>query len=203
LAVFYLPLDHAAFVAANPAFRDLPAPPESGLRFDERCLSCGVGTRHIETTVSGAGHGREREEYEQPIPLCPPCVAAQSSTREKAKTIRITRAVGALVFATFISTVLRIGMGASEIASIATWWAVALAVYALSGSFYTFRPVAPWQEVEIIWFRDPRKGEGAEFLCVHIDNDGQARRFADLNPHSIPADRWDDSYLRASVAKRH
>lgn len=202
MAVYYVSLDVRAFAAANPGFADLQVPEEPGLTLDPSCQSCADPTDNVVEIVSGSRMGTRSESFEQPVYLCADCLSDRDRARARLAVIRAARAVTAVVVATVISAALRVGAGVSEIASTAAWLLLVPAVY-MVGVMAVRAPRASgrWQPVEVFWFRDPRKGEDAEFLCVRIENPAQAARFAVLNPHAIDAERWEASYAQASSSQ--
>lgn len=197
MAVFYVPLDPRAFAEANPAFAPAAVPAAPGLVFDPSCQSCAEPTDHVAHIVTGTRLGTRSESFDQPVYLCRECLADQGHSRRRLFVVRAARVVVAVVAATVASAALR-AVGVSEITATAAWLLLVPAVYMLGAvAVRGPRTVGRWQAVEVFWFRDPRKGEGAEFLCVRIDNPDQADRFRALNPHAIGADRWDASYVRS------
>ena len=120
MAVFYLPLDVPAFVAANPGFEALSAPAAHGLTFDPTCQSCAEPPDHLAQIVTGTRLGARAESFEQPVYLCQDCLADQSRTRHRVLAARAARVVVAVVVATVGSTAAR-GLGMSGIAATATW----------------------------------------------------------------------------------
>jgi hypothetical protein len=199
VAVFYVPLDVPSFSASNPEFADVPPPAQPGLTLDAVCLSCGDPTDNVAEIVSGARMGSRSESFEQPVYLCDPCLADRDKTRGRLTVVRSIRVVVAVVTATVTSAAVRAGLGVSEISATALWLLLLPTVYMLGAvAIRGPRPLGRWRPVEVFWFRDPRKGDDAEFLCVRIDNPERSARFAALNPHAIDAERWDASYLRSA-----
>lgn len=201
---FFIPLDPAGFFEARP----LPphhAPSTPGLRFDPACLACACPTEARVTLRAGLRLPSGPVAWEQPVPLCPPCAAHQRA-QEARRAWATWAALGAVLLGGVgvlvackawglsppIAVTLALALGL-----VAFWPARALASWASQRLLGPPPPAPTPGEVGLYFFRDPRQGEGAEFLCLEIGHPAQAEAFAQLNPHAIPSARWEELYDRA------
>lgn len=197
MAVYFVPLNVPAFIESNPEFAELSVPSAPGLVLDAVCQSCGDLTEAVVEFVAGTRLGTRAESFEQPVYVCEACQRDQQRTRTRKAGVVAARIAVSVVVATLVSVAMREWLGFSGITSTAGWLLALPVTYILGRvAFGGPRAVGRWQTVEVFWFRDPRKGEGAEFLCVRIDNPDRAARFRELNPHAIDDERWEASYSR-------
>lgn len=207
--VFFIPADPEAFFRTN--LLEGYGPPEAGSAwvFPSACLSCGTPTEEV-TVFRGAyvaGDGRQRRGSEQTLPLCAECTALR---RRRAVRHRRANIAAALlltgVSALGVGVLTQLGwlgdlggvlvLGAALITSLVfvrgPFAASLLALVPRSGRVAARR----YQHVELVFFTDPRKGEGAEFWRLLISNEELAAGFAARNPHAVSADAWARSYER-------
>ncbi len=205
---FFIPRDPARFFSDNPDFAPDHGPPEiDELRFGGGCLSCGRPTQEVAALEGGVRTLRGVSSWVQAVPMCAACQAAQRAAQDRAHLGRVAGLIGALAAGVAaISAAASAGLKGSPsllfvgaVAGAAGYAFVALALWAASrrGALRTGSSAqVAFRAVEVYLFRDPRKGAGAEVLCLRIGDQGEAERFGRLNPHAIPADRWDASYSR-------
>jgi len=208
---FFIPLDPVRFFAEHdlgPAY-GVPASAEAGgLRFESRCLGCGVET--AETVVlRGGTRGSDAMEWSQPIPMCARCGRLGGRLEGLRRTLGMASLATALCGAGGCAWALYAFAGWSQIALMAVVvGSAALGTVLVRAAASRWlepwlmeriaedgMPLSGYRHVELFYFRDPRMGEGARFLCVRIEDDARATAFGRLNRHAVPSAVWDASFV--------
>ncbi len=200
---FFIPVDPERFFKHNRDF--LPqhsAPTQPGLSFGPGCLSCAQPTDHTVTLEGGARFSPEAPRRTQPVPMCQRCVGLQKEAQRAQQRAMATAALVGIPAGMLAAMAAR-SLGLMDDIGLFVVWSVSTFMITTGTWSVLGRAAARktqqegvYQPVALYCFREPRKGDDMEILCLEITNRQQAERFGALNPHAIPLEAWNASYSR-------